>query len=510
MPIEAWEVGLFDVDETKSEAVLSEEVTKTVSQLLAYGVARVLWLPLAADPNGTGGEEKRFGLLEPDGTPRPVADAFRQLVRISSGATLQPLDAQGLLGLVARQGDKATVVAWATDGPVAADWADGAVERARRHHHDGLRRHRHRHQPGDDRGAGAAGGRAGWGPRMTGPELLDGKTGMRRVAFEVRRHARWAREEGFGKLVEEDQLNVFERAPVAARKLWWRSTHGVAVGSVDAGVPVRCAAFGHQHGGAGAGALARVRGPQRERPPGLRALRAAQHVHRAAGGRAEPRPVHPLQAPVRQPPCRSSCWTRSAPPCRPGPSGPTGGWRAGSARPCRSSATTTSPCWPTSPLVVRWIAGRRRASALTPWSSSAASIGSRSARPRPRPCSGTCGTGSCSTCELNDRPDLVVVSYRDLVKRAAGGLRARGQPARPALHRRPHRPHRRPRGLRRPRRSRSTSIPGCAPLCRDLEDRLDAVARSHQQRAVPVRPLASPTAGPMEPRPRGPQNRGAA
>ena len=50
MPIEAWEVGLFDVDESKSEAALTEEVTKTVSQLLAYGVGRVLWLPLAADP----------------------------------------------------------------------------------------------------------------------------------------------------------------------------------------------------------------------------------------------------------------------------------------------------------------------------------------------------------------------------------------------------------------------------------------------------------------------------
>ena len=72
MPIEAWEVGLFDVDETNVRgASSSDEVTKTVSQLLAYGVARVLWLPLAADPNGTGGEEKRFGLLEPDGTPRP-------------------------------------------------------------------------------------------------------------------------------------------------------------------------------------------------------------------------------------------------------------------------------------------------------------------------------------------------------------------------------------------------------------------------------------------------------
>ena len=126
MPIEAWEVGLFDVDESKSEAALTEEVTKTVSQLLAYGAGRVLWLPLAADPNGTGGEEKRFGLLEPDGTPRAVAGAFEELVRVSNGATLQPLDSEGLLGFVARQGDKATVVAWATDQTVEADWAAGA------------------------------------------------------------------------------------------------------------------------------------------------------------------------------------------------------------------------------------------------------------------------------------------------------------------------------------------------------------------------------------------------
>jgi hypothetical protein len=123
MPIEAWEVGLFDVDEAKSETALTEEVTKTVSQLLAYGAGRVLWLPLAADPNGSGGEEKRFGLLEPDGTPRPVAGAFAELVRATNGATLQPLDSEGLLGFVAQQGDKTTVVAWATDGPVEADWA---------------------------------------------------------------------------------------------------------------------------------------------------------------------------------------------------------------------------------------------------------------------------------------------------------------------------------------------------------------------------------------------------
>ena len=44
--------------------------------------------------------------------------------------------------------------------------------------------------------------------------------------------------------------------------------------------------------------------------------------------------------------------------------------------------------------------------------------------------------------------------------------------------------------------------PRVRAVCRDLEDRLDAVARSHQQRAVPVRPLTNPTAGP--------QSRGAA
>jgi hypothetical protein len=126
MPIEAWEVGLFDVDEAKSETALTEEVTKTVSQLLAYGAGRVLWLPLAADPNGSGGEEKRFGLLEPDGTPRAVAGAFAELVRVTNGATLQPLDSEGLLGFVSQQGDTSTVVAWATDGPVEADWAAGA------------------------------------------------------------------------------------------------------------------------------------------------------------------------------------------------------------------------------------------------------------------------------------------------------------------------------------------------------------------------------------------------
>jgi hypothetical protein len=123
LPVEAWEVGLFDVDDSMSEAQLSDEVSKTVSQLLAYGAARVLWLPLAADPNGNGSDEKRFGLLEPDGTPRLAASVYEELSRISTGASLSRLDEGGLLGFVARRGGQATVVAWAQDGSVQADWA---------------------------------------------------------------------------------------------------------------------------------------------------------------------------------------------------------------------------------------------------------------------------------------------------------------------------------------------------------------------------------------------------
>ena len=44
--------------------------------------------------------------------------------------------------------------------------------------------------------------------------------------------------------------------------------------AVDAGLPGRRAAVRHQHGGAGTRALARVRRPQRERPPRLPPLRA--------------------------------------------------------------------------------------------------------------------------------------------------------------------------------------------------------------------------------------------
>jgi len=58
-----------------------------VALLLAGGVQRVIWLPLAYDPAGSAGEP-RYGLLDPDGTVRPAGDAVRSIAvaagRVSS------------------------------------------------------------------------------------------------------------------------------------------------------------------------------------------------------------------------------------------------------------------------------------------------------------------------------------------------------------------------------------------------------------------------------------------
>ena len=54
------------------------------------------------------------------------------------------------------------------------------------------------------------------------------ESGGRRLVRRVRRHLRWAREQGVGRLIEEDQLDPFERIPLAAAKRRWRRAHRVA------------------------------------------------------------------------------------------------------------------------------------------------------------------------------------------------------------------------------------------------------------------------------------------
>lgn len=63
---------------------------------------------------------------------------------------------------------------------------------------------------------------------------VDTVTGLRRQLVRVERHLHWARTQGIGRLVEEDDLNVVERGRRALDKWRWRREHGVAPGSAVA------------------------------------------------------------------------------------------------------------------------------------------------------------------------------------------------------------------------------------------------------------------------------------
>jgi hypothetical protein len=60
-------------------------------------------------------------------------------------------------------------------------------------------------------------------------------TAWRWTAGRVKAHWRWGRSQGWGRLVEEDQLDPRERLRVWASKAAWRRRHGLAPGT---GVPV--------------------------------------------------------------------------------------------------------------------------------------------------------------------------------------------------------------------------------------------------------------------------------
>ena len=52
------------------------------------------------------------------------------------------------------------------------------------------------------------------------------------VAMRLRRHWEWGRRHGFRRLIEEDQLNPFERIPLMLRKQRWRAAHDVAPNAI--------------------------------------------------------------------------------------------------------------------------------------------------------------------------------------------------------------------------------------------------------------------------------------
>jgi hypothetical protein len=115
VPIEAWEVGQFWRDGDGDDTSRAEEVVKVSTMLLAGGVRQVMWLPLGYNPNNRAGSEVRYGLLEPDGTEREAGRMFESLAEAARGATVSPIDQDGLTGVAFQRGEESTLVVWSSE-----------------------------------------------------------------------------------------------------------------------------------------------------------------------------------------------------------------------------------------------------------------------------------------------------------------------------------------------------------------------------------------------------------
>lgn len=115
-PVEAWEVGMFWQHGSADQPARAGELTKTVSLLLAGGVRRVIWLPVAANPNGRNADEPRYGLVDPSGTVRATGAALQALVTATRGASVQSLNRAGVSGVAFGRGGSSTVVFWSDRG----------------------------------------------------------------------------------------------------------------------------------------------------------------------------------------------------------------------------------------------------------------------------------------------------------------------------------------------------------------------------------------------------------
>ncbi|MEP7368264.1 MAG: hypothetical protein ABI662_01330 [Dermatophilaceae bacterium] len=125
-PIEAWEVGTFWMGANVDVTRRTDEMVRSLALLLAGGVRKALWLPLAANRDNRHGEEVRYGLLDPDGTVRATGVTMRAMVEASRGATAAAVITGGLQGVAFQVSGKTTLVVWTTSGTVSVDVGAGA------------------------------------------------------------------------------------------------------------------------------------------------------------------------------------------------------------------------------------------------------------------------------------------------------------------------------------------------------------------------------------------------
>jgi len=112
MPVQAWEVGIAWPGESYDPRASATETARLLGTLLARGVTRAVYLPLAYTP-GTGREEIFRGLVEQDGTALPAAAAYRCLMRASAGSrSASPPGVDGVSGVAFNRGSSTSFVLW--------------------------------------------------------------------------------------------------------------------------------------------------------------------------------------------------------------------------------------------------------------------------------------------------------------------------------------------------------------------------------------------------------------
>jgi hypothetical protein len=79
LPVQVWELGQFWPNAPSDEHAHADELQRAVNGFLNGGVQRVIWLPLAYNPNGRNANELRFGLVDPDGRVRESGRIFAQI-----------------------------------------------------------------------------------------------------------------------------------------------------------------------------------------------------------------------------------------------------------------------------------------------------------------------------------------------------------------------------------------------------------------------------------------------
>jgi len=84
-----------------------------VSLLLAGGIRRVVWLPVAAPDDA---KELRFGLVDAGGGVRPAGEVVKRLASAAEGATLRALTSGGTSGVAFGRGKQTVLVLWSEQG----------------------------------------------------------------------------------------------------------------------------------------------------------------------------------------------------------------------------------------------------------------------------------------------------------------------------------------------------------------------------------------------------------